>query len=382
MRRFSVSSSPAKCPHESSSLPVHNEGFQASAYSATAHQSSPTHDHSPYHDSDTASDDDNDDDDGDDDIDSALFQQPAAAALVTPARPWAMTSCADPPQGLGPPVQYSSQLHHGPADYNVNMSDSEAEGGVPLGYVVTATGAPLTSLSAPADALEYDLDMVDSASFGEYHDDEDSDYEGDDDDEDGHVEDEDQLSNHFEIENPQQNFGFYPSSVSEPDIADYAELPPLGWADIPDSIMSDGMAGDLLPINPSNPNPNSTGPTYNDNSSLFHFLQVWDGRYRLYPRRTEIVKQSEKYVGEVRYDDLDGDRCDFQGMNWEAMGIARMDARVRRHFTYRNYVNRFGSDRWHVSDSGIIRRFLLIIMSRLMMPCAYLVRRTSFVSRA
>lgn len=48
----------------------------------------------------------------------------------------------------------------------------------------------------------------------------------------------------------------------------------------------------------------------------------------------------------VGYDDLEGDRCDLQGIDWEAMGVSRQSARDRRHMTYCNYVHERGSDKW------------------------------------
>ncbi|KAL8377793.1 hypothetical protein RB595_008464 [Gaeumannomyces hyphopodioides] len=48
----------------------------------------------------------------------------------------------------------------------------------------------------------------------------------------------------------------------------------------------------------------------------------------------------------VEYDDLEGDRCDLQGIDWEAMGVSRQSARDHRHKTYRNFVNEQGSDEW------------------------------------
>ncbi|EJT70015.1 WD-40 repeat family protein [Gaeumannomyces tritici R3-111a-1] len=48
----------------------------------------------------------------------------------------------------------------------------------------------------------------------------------------------------------------------------------------------------------------------------------------------------------VEYGHLEGDRCDLQGIDWEAMGVSRQSARDRRLMTYRNFVHERGSDKW------------------------------------
>ncbi len=51
----------------------------------------------------------------------------------------------------------------------------------------------------------------------------------------------------------------------------------------------------------------------------------------------------------IYYSSLDGDQCDFQGINWESMGTTRSMARERRRRMFTNYVSVEGSDRWVVS---------------------------------
>ncbi|KAL3961762.1 hypothetical protein ACCO45_003285 [Purpureocillium lilacinum] len=56
--------------------------------------------------------------------------------------------------------------------------------------------------------------------------------------------------------------------------------------------------------------------------------------------------QAHAEIKRVIYAGLKGDECDFQGLDWAAMGTTRDAARVARLNSYRNYVNRPGSDRW------------------------------------
>lgn len=70
---------------------------------------------------------------------------------------------------------------------------------------------------------------------------------------------------------------------------------------------------------------------------------------RTTPARTPWLKKitelsSPAHPSEVRYVDLAGDRCDFQGIDWQELGVTRRDARLRRMKTYKNYTNMKGSD--------------------------------------
>ncbi|CCC10190.1 unnamed protein product [Sordaria macrospora k-hell] len=66
-----------------------------------------------------------------------------------------------------------------------------------------------------------------------------------------------------------------------------------------------------------------------------------------YPRPSRIADLGAQKLSQTRYTDLAGDQCDFQGVNWERLGVTRQEARQRRLLTYRNYVNVPESDRWH-----------------------------------
>ncbi|KAG5999940.1 hypothetical protein E4U43_001761 [Claviceps pusilla] len=109
-------------------------------------------------------------------------------------------------------------------------------------------------------------------------------------------------------------------------------------------------AADALPtIQISNPNPAIPG---SENLGVLDFLHHW-ARHGSYennshryppPHLYEVVKQARTHMREVNYSDLNGDSCDFQALNWAAMETTRSAARVRRYLTYKNYVNRAGSD--------------------------------------
>lgn len=93
------------------------------------------------------------------------------------------------------------------------------------------------------------------------------------------------------------------------------------------------------------PNPNSLSP---ENPQLFMFLRRWAHAPYTYPvpYLYEVAAQEGLLERVISNDDLKGDQCDMQGLNWAAMGISRKHARARRMTTYKNYVNRPRSDDW------------------------------------
>lgn len=103
----------------------------------------------------------------------------------------------------------------------------------------------------------------------------------------------------------------------------------------------------------SNPNPTMLGSV---NLGLMDFLQAWAEGHMLTPQNIppiylgDVRDQIMNRVNKVRYDDLAGDYCDMQGMNWAAMGLSRSQARVQRAVHYKNYVNKEGSDDMGVSN--------------------------------
>lgn len=109
------------------------------------------------------------------------------------------------------------------------------------------------------------------------------------------------------------------------------------------------------PVPLTNPNPGTLGP---ENLGLVNFLHhwAWQARQPLAssvrqsrpPSLAKTTAMAESSVKEVRYTDLEGDACDFQGVNWVELGVTRESARRRRLRTYTNYVNKQDSDKWRV----------------------------------
>ncbi|KAL2171876.1 hypothetical protein VTG60DRAFT_1263 [Thermothelomyces hinnuleus] len=117
------------------------------------------------------------------------------------------------------------------------------------------------------------------------------------------------------------------------------------------------------PFSLSNPNPATIGSS---NPGLVDFLHHWARQSRIlhgmargscpWPARVNRLLSLEDKSTE--YDDLEGDRCDFQGIDWDDIGVTRRDARERRLLTYSNYMNIPGSDRWtpDLPDVALPRR--------------------------
>ncbi len=131
-----------------------------------------------------------------------------------------------------------------------------------------------------------------------------------------------------------------------------ANLPPLPQPP-PDWVPLPPILGDPMPdFTISNANPSILG---SENLGLMDFLHDWahQSRYgraaRSQPPALERVAQlTQAPIDEVDYSDRKGDECDVQGMDWSSMETTRQAARLRRQHTYRNYVNRPGSDKWAV----------------------------------
>ncbi len=95
------------------------------------------------------------------------------------------------------------------------------------------------------------------------------------------------------------------------------------------------------------------------NLGLEQFLYQWGWQVRgpqsparersRSPLLNQIGPEFARRTSQVRHGDLCGDKCDLQGINWEKIGVTRREARERRLLTFQNYVNRKGSDSWHVS---------------------------------
>ncbi|KAI7788931.1 wd repeat-containing protein [Diaporthe eres] len=103
----------------------------------------------------------------------------------------------------------------------------------------------------------------------------------------------------------------------------------------------------------NNPNAVALGP---ENYNLADFIRVWAWQNGVwqgvsrergrYPWLDRITPQISKDLSRIEYQDLEGDSCDVQGMNWDDLGVTRSEARERRLLTYKNYVNIPRSDRW------------------------------------
>lgn len=129
---------------------------------------------------------------------------------------------------------------------------------------------------------------------------------------------------------------------------DLANLPPLpqpppNWVPLPAFITDQTLAI-------SNAIPSILG---SENLDLGDFLRDWayQGRYGRAglsqpPALEELMRQTQEQPEEVEFAQLKGDEYDLQGLNWNSMETTRKAARLRRQYTYRNYVNRMGSDKW------------------------------------
>ncbi|KAH6648487.1 quinon protein alcohol dehydrogenase-like superfamily [Truncatella angustata] len=125
---------------------------------------------------------------------------------------------------------------------------------------------------------------------------------------------------------------------------------------VQNQVINDFLEDDLgdlhgaLPL--SNPNHLTLGP---DNFSLVDFLRSWarsgpsrDG-HPAPPLEAPRTLIADKNTHRINYEQLKGDQCDFQGVSWSKLGVSRSKARDRRRATYKNYVNKAGSDKWHPS---------------------------------
>lgn len=130
--------------------------------------------------------------------------------------------------------------------------------------------------------------------------------------------------------------------------------PPADYADQPPMVVNGEQVD---PVQASNPNPGVLGI---ENLALFEVLRDWAARgyygHQDIPRQAPDIEnlliEERRGVFDVEYEDLRADHCDFQGINWKKMKSTRFTGRMRRQQTYRNYVNRLGSDQWTVSAAN------------------------------
>ncbi|KAF8866600.1 WD40 repeat-like protein [Acephala macrosclerotiorum] len=98
------------------------------------------------------------------------------------------------------------------------------------------------------------------------------------------------------------------------------------------------------------------------NLSLPDFLYNWGmsaeangdaRRLRKGPNLSVLSKQRVEQLTPMQRKDLDGERCDFQRINWEELGVSRLEARQMRRNSYRNYQNlRYTNHVWHPRING------------------------------
>ncbi|PNP43764.1 hypothetical protein TGAMA5MH_04045 [Trichoderma gamsii] len=259
-------------------------------------------------------------------------------------------------------VAYTSAQHHLQMDdifdQEMSDSDSDGDGGASVSHMNGVIGgnymieASTTYNQHYADGLADDEGEMDE-------DDEDEEY-----DEEYDEDDEDEMMSDEESQAP-------PTSV--PSLAHYlhpSDQLPLP-ANMPQELLDEALnillqnplSADELsldedeeqmlhdpfpPPHMSNPNPSILG---SENYGLVDFLRSWAyGNVPLMSLRLprpgirRVLKQANSGVERVHYRDLRANGCDMQGLDWDSMNTARYYAREIRRQTYRNYVNRPGSD--------------------------------------
>ncbi|KAI1148626.1 quinon protein alcohol dehydrogenase-like superfamily [Nemania diffusa] len=92
-----------------------------------------------------------------------------------------------------------------------------------------------------------------------------------------------------------------------------------------------------------------------DNHNTLDFLRLW----RWYKGQNQLreirgtprndISLANIMQPRVTKEDLKGDKCDIQGINWQHLGVTRKEARICRAKTFRNYTNRPNSDSWNSS---------------------------------
>ncbi|KAK3695279.1 WD40-repeat-containing domain protein [Podospora appendiculata] len=219
-------------------------------------------------------------------------------------------------------------------DDDLDMSDDDGDGGAPLGDYLDA---PVMF----ADGLDVGLgaNVMMSADFdlGHFYESEEIDFP-----------DETQFDDPQPFALGAQEFVTMPPDFSMPP-------PPFNPLQPPQPNQEEDEAAlDLFfegshPVALTNPHPQTLGPY---NPKLADFLRIWALQSRPHlrarsrcPWPSRVQELIANPPAHSRYEDLDGDRCDVQGINWEYMGVTRKEARERRSDTYKNYVKNPNSDR-------------------------------------
>ncbi|KAL7936888.1 hypothetical protein V8C35DRAFT_210278 [Trichoderma chlorosporum] len=258
------------------------------------------------------------------------------------------------------PHSYTTATHHYPpaqASHDQDMSDSDG-GAHPNHYNGAANGV------VPPNAQFYHADeLLDDEGYMEREEDDDED----------EVDDEDEAmmndyGHHYDHHVPphhMQPAGNHPI----PTLIQYlqgeapAQIQAAFAQEAAGHLIHHPLSGDELsldeeeeelmldpfpPVHMSNPNPSILG---SENYGLIDFLRYWaygnvlqSGHKLPRPGITRVLKQATSGVERVYYSDLRGDGCDIQGLDWDSMNTTRTAAREIRRYTYKNYVNRPGSD--------------------------------------
>lgn len=213
--------------------------------------------------------------------------------------------------------------------------DADDDDGDPGGVALDDIGLPLVSHVGP----------------GEYTSGEEDDYDEQDD-----LAGMNDTDSTFYINPNIMSFALLPDNLDAP-----VPMPPNDVGNVPSAVLNPpAFTGALYtapfhlpPAMPPQMSPLTVGSL---NLGLWEFLYNWSlananykARSSLSPRLDKVqeLAKNEGTPQRVDYADLQGDKCDFQGINWVELGIDRTWARERRLNTYKNYVNVPGSDRWN-----------------------------------
>ncbi|KAM7209287.1 WD40-repeat-containing domain protein [Naviculisporaceae sp. PSN 640] len=242
-----------------------------------------------------------------------------------------------------------------PNDYISDEHDSDNAGAPLMSYmdVLNLLVNGMDSEMAPDD-LDANLDLdIDNSDISD-HGDEDTDYHW------GHVPpyqpshpNDGGVTNLYEL-TPGEPPNSLPHPQSLPPVPTTAQMLAMLDGPGPDNtaVGSEWFETEHPPVF-SNPNPNMLGP---GNYGLVDFLHRWarESRtmqavtrdHRNFPWPNKTNELAAKEVTRIEYDELEGDFCDVQGIDWADIGVTRSEAREQRLRTYNNYVNNEGSDVW------------------------------------
>ncbi|KAL7824172.1 hypothetical protein V8C26DRAFT_17000 [Trichoderma gracile] len=267
---------------------------------------------------------------------------------------------------------YAQGHQYPPPQANVDQEMSDSDGGAPLNsYNGAAPSNPVASGAMAPSHYFYHANAMDDEDDMEREDD---DLDGDEDLDDEDLDDEELALIEEDLYLPpdqtpaasnapipslmQYLQGTGPQPIASVSALAQAlvnqatnQLPAQGLTD--DELSLDEEEQALLldpfpPVHISNPNPSILG---SENYGLIDFLRVWAyghiiirGKKLAAPGLHRVLKQATSGVERVHYHDLRGDGCDMQGLDWDSMNTTRHAARRIRRLTYKNYVNRTGSD--------------------------------------